>query len=381
MNILIFLSLTLWITAFGLMAFGTWLCLRHFKKAPAHLDAPFGLYPVSILKPLKGVDPGLEANLRTFFALDYPDYKIIFSVASECDPACRIARKLIAEHPEVDARLVVGGVGAGINPKINNLVRSYELAQHDWLLISDSNIQVKRGYLRRMLAQVDSGTGVVTAVVAGVNGSGLGGALEAAYLNSYYARGMLLASALGKPCVLGKSMLFRRSEAQRFGGIKSLARYLHEDFMAGEAMRKLGRKILTQVDPVEQNLGALSVSDFWSRHVRWGRIRKSQAPLAFIGELLTGSVVSGLLGAWALEAWTGLPAALVLTLHFGAWVLADLLVLKSLGLRIGLTSVQAWALREASGALLWLHIASGNTVSWRGSRMTLRPGGLIEATS
>src|SRR4051812_39951816 len=99
-------GLAIWISALAVTLMGTWLTLRHLKSSPPHLDAPFRLYPVSILKPLKGADEGIEDNLDTFFHLDYPEYELIFSVADARDPVVPIVRRLIDKYPAVRSRLI-----------------------------------------------------------------------------------------------------------------------------------------------------------------------------------------------------------------------------------------------------------------------------------
>jgi len=373
----IVLMLTLWALALSLALYGAWVAFKHFSSTPPHLDAPFGLYPVSILKPLKGNDPGLKENLSSFFVLDYPDYELIFSVASENDPARFVVEGLLRQFPRVPARLIVGEVEAGINPKVNNLHRSYELAKHDLLLISDSNVRVQPSYLRRMVGHMDSGVGMVTSVISGCDSSGLGGELEMNHLNTFYSRGMVLLDALKHPCVVGKSMLFRRSVANRFGGIKTLACYLAEDYMAGEAMRKLGLRVVTASDPIEQYIGKRTLTDFWQRNVRWGRIRKAQAPLAFVVEPLLGSIVSGLLGGFAFHHLFDVSIAAFLMVHLTIWGACDLVVGKSLRQTFHYRTPGIWCLREVLMIVLWFHIASGNTVQWRGKELTLRDGGLL----
>ena len=282
----------LWALTQVLLLTGTWSSLKRISRKPKRLDAPFGLMGVSILKPLKGVDAGLEENLRGYFALDYPQFEILFSVASATDPACGIVQKLVAEFPQVNARLIIGDVRVGPNPKVNNLMSAYESAAHDWIWISDSNVRVKPETLRRLMAEIDTDVGILTAVVAGRGNQGLGGALESVFLNTFYARGMCFLEALGRAPVMGKCMIFRRSMAARFGGIKPLGKYLAEDFMAGEAVRRLNLRIAIASDPVHQNIGRLTLKDFWARHVRWGRIRKAQAPLPFAVEPIWGKVLS-----------------------------------------------------------------------------------------
>jgi ceramide glucosyltransferase len=368
----------LWLAAIALTLYGTFLALRALKSTPPHLDAPFGLYPVSILKPLKGIDNGIRENLVTFFELDYPEFELLFSVSDANDPARALVEELMAHYPSVNARLVVGQVDAGPNPKVNNLIRTYESAAHDLVLISDSNVRVEPAYLKRLVAHLDNGVGMITAVVAGRNPATLGGRLEAMYLNTFYARGMYLAEAFGQPCVVGKSMLFSRKTAERFGGIKSLARYLAEDYMAGVAMRRLGLKVILMSDPVPQHIGKYAAKEFWHRHLRWGRIRKSQAPLAFIVEPLSGSLVSAALGAWGVHALTGLAPSTFLALHLAIWSACDLLIARQLERGLSVSMPLTWLLREALAIPLWLHTALGNTVLWRGRKLALQPGGLLE---
>ena len=173
---------------------------------------------------------------------------------------------------------------------------------HDWVLISDSNVRVNPDYLKRLVAHLSPGVGMVTAVIAGQDASGVGGNLEATYLNTFYARGMNIAAGFGRVCVVGKSMLFQRSTAKRFGGMRTLGCYLAEDYMAGEAMRRLGLQVVIACDPVEQVIGEYSFDSFWKRHLRWGRIRKRHGMSAFALEPLTGAFVSGVLGAVSMHA-------------------------------------------------------------------------------
>ncbi len=368
----------IWCLAVGLTLLGTWFALERLGAPPPHLDAPFGLFPVTILKPLKGAEGGIRENLESFFHLDYPAYEILFSIAQEADPAGRVIRELMARFPQVPARLIVGDRKVGSNPKVNNMVQAYEEARYDWLLISDSNVRVEPAYVKRLVAHLEPGVGILTSIVAGLEPRGLGGQLESIYLNTFYARGMAVAFAFNQPCVVGKSMLFRKSTAQRFGGISTLSRYLAEDYVAGEAIRHLGLKVVLARDPIHQYIGEYSFREFWSRHIRWGRIRKNQSPGIFALEFLIGSVVSGALGAQAMSGWLGVPIPFFLALHFGVWGLCDYWLMRRLGQRITPAVGLAWVARELSWPLLWLHIVSGNSVNWRGQRLRLQAGGVLE---
>lgn len=356
-------------------------CSRAPTPSPIASPAasPRKLEPVSILKPVKGIDEGLEENLETFFRLDYPRYELLFSVADSIDPAIPVIERLISKHTKLRARLYIGEIRAGPNPKVNNLIRSYGEARHDWILISDSNVRAEPGYLRAMVEPFDESVGVVTALVSGRGAASAGAWLESVFLNTFYARWMLLAQWSGCPIVIGKSMLFRRSEAQRFGGISMLSSYLAEDYVTGQAMRFLGRRIVLMREPVMQHIGRYGLEAFWSRHLRWGRIRKAQAPLAFAFEPLLSFWFSGLLGAWAGSHAFGASLSTWLAAHLVFWFSCDLGMMTAMGMRPSWRSSVAWIVRECLYFPLWLHIAMGSTVNWRGTRLTLARGGTIVA--
>jgi ceramide glucosyltransferase len=380
MSVLQTLAALIWGLALTVTAVGTWITLRRLSATPKRLDAPFGLYPVSILKPVKGVEPDLKTNLESFFYLDYPYFELLFCVPTHRDPAVKVIEALIAKHPWVNARLFVEEQNIGPNPKVNNLIRAYELATYDWILVSDSNVLVPPEYLKRLVAHLDPGVGMITSVVAGRYPRKAGGELEATFLNTWYARWMCIAEAAGKTCVVGKSMLFRRSVAERFGGMRNLARYLAEDYMAGEAMQRLGLKVIIASDPICQVIGKYEFKTFWLRHLRWGRIRKAQAPLAFAFEPLSGSIISGLLGAWALSgstSLTGMSFSQFLVVHLTLWSACDFLQMRKLNPELRWTGALAWFARELLALPLWAHIASGNTVNWRGNKLRIQSGGTL----
>lgn len=286
----------------------------------------------------------------------------------------------MARHPRQAARLYVGDVYAGPNPKVNNILRAYHEAANDWILISDSNVRVEPRYLDDVVEPFGrEEVGVVTAIVAGHDPEGPGGWLEAVFLNTFYARWMMISSAMGLPVVIGKSMLFRRSEAKRFGGMAVLGRYLAEDYMAGQAMRRLGRRVEIMRRPVPQPIGDYSLKAFWKRHIRWGRIRKSQAPQAFAVEPWLSFWPAGLVGAFSAHALFGFPVEAVLAIHLVLWGASDLAMMWLVSGGIDPRAVLAWFARETLHIPLWIHIAFGRSVDWRGQRLTLARGGMLKA--
>ncbi|MGZ3659406.1 MAG: ceramide glucosyltransferase [Bdellovibrionota bacterium] len=351
---------------------GTALVCRRLNLGRKPAIPQTGLPAISVLKPLKGADSGMRDNLESFFQVDYPEFELLFSVAEGTDPAVAVVNELRKRYPQVSARLLCGAENVGMNPKVNNLTRSYRQASYDIVLISDSNVRIAPDYLRKKVAFLTPDVGVVTAAVAGIQPKGLGGMLEAVYLNTFYARGMSLAFATGNPCVVGKSMLFRRSVAARFGGIRALADYLAEDFAFGEEMRKLGLKVAMMDEPVNQFIGVYSFRSFWDRHLRWGRIRKVHAPAAFLLEPLTTPMVSGILLSLSLHSWHPMLYTFALC---GA---CDILLMTRISRRFDAWAPFAWLLRESLSLPLWFAVAGGNTVEWRGSTLTLSYGGKIQ---
>ncbi len=368
------LSLLAWAVALGSTIWGTWYGVRRSRRTSRLPNPP---PPISILKPFKGIDAGFEANIRSFFRIDYPAFEILFSAGQADDPGIEVVRRVMADYPKVKARLIIGEVSVGPNPKVNNLIQSYAAASHDTLLISDSNVRVRANYLRRIVPFLKDDVGIVTAIVAGHDPKGVGGALEASYLNSFYARWMHISNAVGHPCVVGKSMLFRRSTFDRIGGIRALGQYVAEDYMAGKAMQKIGLRVEIVPDAVHQHIGAYRLEDFWSRHIRWGRIRKAQAPLAFLIEPAFGAIVSGVLGALVFSRQFGVPFGLFFIIHLAIWLAADLLLLRTLAVRLSRRTVGSWLLREVIAFPLWCHIASGNRIHWRGNRLRILRGGIL----
>jgi ceramide glucosyltransferase len=358
-----------------MIIWGTWLTRRHLRRT----TPTFRPEPVSILKPLKGLDFQLEENLESFFRLDYPKFEILFSVASADDAAYEVIHRVASKFPRVRARIFIGEVKVGGNPKVNNLVKSYQAAAHDWILVSDSNVRVPRDYLKSVTQDFDEQTGVVTAVVAGEYlGRGFGAPLEATYLNTFYARWMMIAIKLGAPVVIGKSMLIRKSEANRFGGVELLAQYLAEDYMTGHAMKLLGHKVKVMREPIVQMIGNYSLKEFWSRHVRWGRIRRSQSPLVFPLEPLLSFWVSGSLGGFALSHFGIFQFTEALIMHACVWAMCDIILMKRMNEAIKPKNMLAWIVRESLHVPLWIHVAMGNTVNWRGNQLRLHEGGLLE---
>ncbi len=337
---------------------------------------------MSILKPLKGVDPNLEKNLRSFLEIKSAiPFEVLFSIEDPHDPSTPLVLKLMREYPHVRIQLFqeicfISGVDRfGMNPKLRNLAASYEASHYDAVLISDSNVIAPPQYLDEITSHLRGTTGLVTSIVAGTEPKNFWGFLECMTLNTFYARFMALSNRYVKPCVMGKSMLFRKSMADRFGGIEVLSHYLAEDYMAGEAMIKLGLKVRTSSIPIPQVVGHQTFKSYFDRHLRWGLIRKRHAPIAFAFEPFTQLTAVTFFACIAQMKFEAILLAIAIYYIFDFIQFARL---SKFTLRTFFTFPMVWCIRELLALPIWIGIALKNHVLWRGQRFIIDTGGIFE---
>jgi ceramide glucosyltransferase len=343
------------------------------RRAPR---APSPLPPVSILKPLRGADPGLEANLETSFRLDYPGFEIVLGAADADDPGLEVARRVAARHPDVRSQIVVDARRVGLNPKVNNLANLLRRARHDLVLVSDTNVAVPPEYLRDLVAHhARPGVGLVTSIFRGAPGRGAGARIEALQIDAFVAGGIAIASAAGRVCVVGKSMLFARRDLGRIGGLRFLGRYLAEDQVCGEEMAKKGLRIAIAGRVIENRLGDLTVAAAVSRHLRWARIRRQMSAAAFAAEILLCPVALAAAGAAAMRT----PASLgILAAAVALKIAVDACAVAGLGGRVDAALPLVSVARDLGAAALWPVAWFGRTVGWRGRVLRVGPRSLLD---
>ena len=257
------------------------------------------LPPVSILKPLRGLDDNLFDNLSSFCTLDYPTYEILFSLQDHNDPAYKVAEKVQARYPDKNITIVVERCNVGLNPKVNNLIPSYRKARHPYILISDSNVMVGTDYLREITRHTQNPVvGLVSNAIRGVGGRSIGAILENLHLNSFILGSVsFLDRFLGMPCVIGKSMLMKKSDLEALGGLEAFKDILAEDFIIGREMQRVGKKV------VLSNYLISNVNEYWgikrflNRHTRWGKLRWRIGGISYFSELLANPVFVAALAA------------------------------------------------------------------------------------
>jgi ceramide glucosyltransferase len=362
--ILVLLS-TVW-TLFGAVA--VWIVTR--RRAQRDVSPTVALPPLTVLKPLCGADPSLDENLESFFRQDHPNYEIVFGVEDPEDPAVSVVRALMARHPGRPTRLVVHKAAGGANPKVRNLRGMVSHAEHDLVLVSDSNIRVPPHYLSELVREHEwsDRVGLVTNLVRGVADDGFGGALSSVELTGFCAAGAAMPTLLGEALVIGKSMLFRKSTLERLGGFESVANLLAEDYVIGKMFQHAGYTIRVAPTVIDNVTTATTLRAHFDRNRRWAMLRWRIRPFAYFLEPVTSPLVI-------------LPAAFVLmgSVAF-AWA-AFLLVVRDVGQWILLSGPRrAWVplilspIRELSALAVWISAPFRRHVAWRGHRVRLSSG-------
>jgi ceramide glucosyltransferase len=337
--------------------------------------------PISILKPLSGLEPELDANLRTFFQLDYPEYELLFAVRDGGDPAVGIVRRLEREFPRVTSELLISGEPPADfpNAKVFSLLRMSEKARHPILVISDSDIRADAGYLRGIAADfADERVGVTTCPYRAVPGNGFWSLLEALGMNSEFWGGVLVARMLGgMDFAVGPTMAIRRSCLERIGGFERVREYLAEDFVLGRLARENGHHVVLSRHIVEHRIGSQGFAENFRHRLRWYRSTRRSRPLGYVGQVFTNPLpLALLLTAWAPELpWTWWLLAVCAVFRLGA-----LLAVGPGVLRDRLTVRFAWLvpLQDIASFVVWCLAFFGNTIVWRERRYKLLSDGTLQ---
>lgn len=348
------------------------LAARRCRLRRQALACPPGAPPVTIVRPVCGIDNFAGATLGSSFRLDYPSYEVIFCVARADDPVVKLVQLLIAAHPAVPARLLVGDDRPSANPKLNNVVKGWDAARHEWIILADSNVLMPVDYVQRLRARWRADTGLVCSVPIASQPRNFWAELECAFLNTYEARWEYAADTLGFAFAQGKSMLWRRDIVERGGGIRALGAELAEDAAATKLVRAAGLKVHLVDSPFEQPLGRRSAGEVWLRQLRWARLRRITFPLMFVPELLTGCAFPVLAAAF-LAAHYGVAIVPAMTLLVVAWLGAEIMLARIAGWHMSPRLIFAFLLRDLVLPVLWVAAWIGSDFTWRGNAMTAHP--------
>jgi ceramide glucosyltransferase len=323
---------------------------------------------ISLVRPLCGLDNYAAETLASTFAVDYPRYEILFCVAAADDPVVPLVKTLMALHKNANARLLVGDERLNNNPKLNNVAKGWRAAAHDWIIMADSNVLIPPNYIQLLLASWRADTGLVASPPIGCRPEGFWANVECAFLNTYQARWQYAAESLGFGFAQGKTMLWRRGELERAGGIAALAKEVAEDAAATKIVRSAGLKVRLVDHPFPQPLGRRNAAEVWHRQVRWARLRRASFLFYFLPEIFSGGVMPMI--AIAIVA-NGLGASTMLSVGlFGAfWYAAEMLLAAVAGWPLSPLSPLYFLIRDLLLPVLFVNALRGSDFVWRGNEM------------
>jgi len=338
-----------------------------------HPPAAGSLPPVSILKPLSGLDDGLEDNLRTFFSQEYPAFEILFAVREAGDPAVAVVGKLQQEYPQVPTRLMVTGEPSYPNAKVFSLGKMLSCAANDLVVMSDSDVRVTGSLLRTIAAEFqDPRLGVATCPYRAVAGATLWSRLEATGLNTDFIAGILVARMLeGMKFAVGPTIAARRSVLQSIGGFDRLKDYLAEDFVMGKLAAEAGHGVALSSFVIDHHIGSSDLRQSVAHRLRWMRSTRRSRPAGYLGQLfMMPFPLSLLLCAWNAGWWPMVFLATAIRI-----LSAHVMSARVLHARLNWFLL---LLEDLAAFIFWLAGFFGNTVLWRGRRYYLHTDGRFE---
>ncbi|KAK9247388.1 nucleotide-diphospho-sugar transferase [Lipomyces tetrasporus] len=366
---------------------------------------------VSILRPLKGIDPEFEACISSAFEQDYPKFEVLLCVDSPTDPAIPVVRKIMAQYPHIPSQLFIGAENFGVNPKVNNLIRAYDVAQHDILWILDSNCWVTPGALGRAVDTFEANPSIQLVhhlpLVVDISGH-WGSRLDEMFLATAHAKFYIAINTVAvAPCVMGKSNLFRRSQLNKVVplGIKSFAKFIAEDQQIGDGLWQAGGRHAMNCDAVIQPVGNTGLADYFFRRMRWLRVRKYIVLAATLVEPMTECFLCGAMGATAFSILAGAQWTVFFSLHVVLWALGDFWIYSNLhrhgnvdppatslpgtrkssptpyfalpkqisGPNDSARWIVSWLAREAMALPIWINAMAGTEIQWRNRLFYIKP--------
>ena len=344
--------------------------VRYRRVRKAALCRPV---PISVLKPLHGIDLGLEENLRSVFEQDYPSFELLIAFRDPADPAIPLVERLRAEHPNVPSRVILTGDPPYANAKVWALDHMMREAAHDLLVMSDSDVRAARDMLRVLAAEFeDPSVGVATCPYRAVAGRSLWSRLEATGMNTEFIGGVLVARMLeGMKFALGPTIAARRQVIERIGGWDYLKDFLAEDFVLGHRAAELGIGVILSSFVVEHRIGSQPLATNFRHRIRWYRSTRRSRPAGYFGQIFTNPLPLALLTIALRPQWWPLLAAAAVLRYTAAYVTAVVV------LRARLHPVLLVA-QDLLSFAFWLAGFFGNHITWRGRRYLLNRDGRFE---
>lgn len=360
--------------AYYLLAIDSVRRMRRRKPLPAAQSLPL----VSLIKPLCGADPELEAHLESFFRQDYASFEILFAVRHNSDPAVQVVNELMAKYPDIPTQIILTGEPPYANAKVFSMEKMVEQAKGELLVITDSDASVAPDYLRDMArCFANTEVGAVTNLYRGIPGADVWSTLEALGMSTEFMAGVVVAERLeGMHFTLGPSMAIRASTLNEIGGFARMAEYLADDFVLGQWTADAGQNVVLSTHVINHHATAMGFQKSFTHRVRWNRSSRFSRPSGYLGQGFTyGLAWAMLLFAVALNWWSGLILLVVAAVRF--W-LAYELGYKLMGDPLAISNAYLIPLQDLLSAASWVGGFVGREVMWRNERYRLLQGGRFE---
>ncbi|MDT7813412.1 MAG: ceramide glucosyltransferase [Acidobacteriaceae bacterium] len=363
-----------------LVATGAVRLAQRRRTLPPGTFAP----PVSLLKPLHGLEPDLESHLQSFYEQDYPEFEIIFCARTDQDAGLQIARRVAARYPKIRSRFLCSGNAPYANAKVWSLERMQNAASYRFFVVSDSDVSVTRDYLRAVMAPfADERVGLVTCLYRGV-GNNFWSRLEGVGMSIEMSAGVLVAEMLeGMKFALGPTMVARRDCLDAAGGFRVLGPYHADDFILGNMIAAGGHRVVLSTHTIDHHVLNSSFLPSVLHQIRWMKSTRFSRPKGHLGTALTFSMPYGLLAA-----------GIAIGLHrplLGGWLLlwswTSRVALGAIVGRLVVEEPKVWRsaflypLRDLLGSCYWVASYVSNQVRWRGEVYNLLQDGFMRNDS
>ncbi len=336
--------------------------------------------PVSVLKPVRGVDFASYKNFKSFCTQDYPEFEILFCVSDLDDTAVPLIRRLAEEFPQRSIRLLSNAAQIGSNRKVNNLTLLAREAKYELLVQSDGDVRVGANYLRELAAPFERiETGVVSCFYRGVTQKNIWAEIEALGAATDFSAGVLVADWMeGVTFALGASAAATKTWLGKIGGYEGLANVLADDYEIGNRVVKAGGRVMLSREVVETMYPALTFAKFWEHQVRWARTVRLCRPASYLGLLFTHGLPMAIVGAIASQSAAG---ALLLMVAYTVLRLAVAETVGVWGLRDETARRKWWMLplRDLLQFAVWVASFSSNRITWGDAEFELSRDGEMVA--
>ncbi|MGC1904240.1 MAG: bacteriohopanetetrol glucosamine biosynthesis glycosyltransferase HpnI [Candidatus Acidiferrum sp.] len=354
--------------------------LRFFRRE--RRKVPDFTPPVSLLKPVYGMDFGSVENFASFCHQNYPEYEILFAVNDESDPSVPLIREFAAKFPERHIQLISGAPQVGANKKVNNLIELARAARHEVLVLTDGDVRVAPNYLREVVAPfADPKFGAVTSFYRGIVQGSLAAELEAVGASSDFFAGVLVAEWMeGMKFALGASIVTTKHWLEKIGGFAAIADMHSDDYELGCRIAKAGGEVQLSREAVWTMYPAQSLSGFWNHQLRWARTVRLSRPISYLGLIFTHGV-----------AWAILAAIIAPTVQIAAAYLIAYLVLRlAMAWMVGVWGVgdeilrrKLWLVpfRDAIYFFVWIASFASKKIQWGGEQYTMQDQKMSPATT